>query len=60
MKGSTGAHAGTLDLIGFNGEALNTTLSLISAHPNAGEFADLDGDGLLEVLVDDSDPYIFC
>ena len=60
VKGSTGAHAGTLDLIGFNGEALNTTLSLISAHPNAGEFADLDGDGLLEVLVDDSDPYIFC
>ncbi len=60
VTGGTGAHAGTLDLIGFDGEALTTTLSLTSARPNAGELADLDGDGLLEVLADDSDPYIFC
>ena len=60
VTGGTGAHAGTLDLIGFDGEALTTTLSLISARPTAGELADLDGDGLLEVVANDSNPYIFC
>ena len=60
VKGGTGAHDGTLDLIGFDGAALTTALSLTSAHPNAGELADLDEDGLLEVIGNDSDPYIFC
>lgn len=60
VKGGTGAHDGTLDLIGFDGEELTTALSLISALPNAGELADLDEDGLLEVIGNDSDPYIFC
>ncbi len=60
VQGGTGAHAGTLDLIGFDGESLTTVLSLIGARPIAGELADLDGDGLLEVIGNDSDPYIFC
>ena len=60
VRGGTGAHAGTLDVIGFDGRSLSTALSWVSARPNAGEIVDLDGDGLLEVVLDESDPYIFC
>ena len=60
VRGGTGAHAGTLNIIRFDGETLGTELSWLSARPYAGEVADLDGDGLLEVVVNDSDPYVFC
>ena len=60
VRGGTGAHAGTLNIIRFDGETLRTELSWLSARPNAGEVADLDGDGLVEVVVNDSDPYVFC
>ena len=60
VRGGTGAHAGTLDVIGFDGQSLSTALSWVSARANAGEIVDLDGDGLLEVVLDESNPYIFC
>lgn len=60
VRGGTGAHAGTLNIIRFDGETLRTELSWLSARPNAGEVADLDGDGMAEVVVNDSDPYVFC
>ena len=60
VRGGTGAHAGTLNIIRFDGETLGTELSWLSARPYAGEVADLDGDGLVEVVVNDSDPYVFC
>ena len=60
VRGGTGAHAGTLNIIRFDGETLRTELSWLSARPNAGEVADLDGDGTVEVVVNSSDPYIFC
>ena len=60
VRGGTGAHAGTLDVIGFDGEALHTEISAITQRQYLSEFPDLDGDGLLEVALNDSDPYIFC
>ena len=60
VRGGTGAHAGTLDVIGFDGEALRTALSAITQRQYLSEFPDLDGDGLLEVVLNDSDPYVFC
>ena len=60
VRGGTGAHAGTLDVIGFDGTALGTALSRITQRQYLSEFLDLDGDGLLEVVLNDSDPYIFC
>ena len=60
VRGGTGAHAGTLNIIRFDGQSLSTELSWLSARPIAGEVADLDGDGAAEVVVDDSDPYVFC
>ena len=60
VRGGTGAHAGTLDVIGFDGTTVSTALSRITQRQYLSEFPDLDGDGLLEVVLNDSDPYIFC
>ena len=60
VRGGTGAHAGTLNIIRFDGETLSTELSWLSSGPYAGEVADLDGDGTVEVVVDNSNPYVFC
>ena len=60
VRGGTGAHAGTLDVIGFDGTTVSTALSRITQRQYLSEFLDLDGDGLLEVVLNDSDPYIFC
>lgn len=60
VRGGTGAHAGTLDVIGFDGATLRTELSALTQRQYLSEFPDLDGDGLLEVALNDSDPYIFC
>ena len=56
VRGGTGAHAGTLNIIRFDGQTLSTELSWLSARANAGEVVDLDGDGLAEVVVNDSEP----
>lgn len=60
VRGATGAHAGTFDLLRFDGERLETALSHLSARPNAAGIADLDGDGVPEIALNDSDPYVFC
>ena len=60
IRGPTGAHAGTLDVIRFDGSRVSTTLSHLSSRPNAGELSDLDGDGLPEFVLNASNPYVFC
>ncbi len=60
VRGHTGAHAGTLDVLRFDGERLETAISHVSARANAGVIADLDGDGAPEVALNDSDPGVFC
>ena len=60
IRDSTGAHAGTLDVIRFDGSRLSTALSHISSRPNAGTITDLDGDGVPEFVLNASNPYVFC
>lgn len=60
VRGQTGAHAGTFDVLLAEGELLRTTVSHISAGPDSGAIADLDGDGVAELLFNTSNPYVFC
>ncbi|MDE2668815.1 MAG: hypothetical protein OXI51_04080 [Chloroflexota bacterium] len=60
MRGGTGAHSGTLDVVIVEGERLRTAVSHISARPGAGDIADLDGDGVFELILNSSNPYVFC
>ena len=60
VRGYTGAHSGTLDVLRFDGERLETVISHLSARAHSGEIVDLDGDGVPEVALNDSDPYVFC
>ncbi len=60
ISGGTGAHAGTLDVVVVEGELLAVAVSHVSARPGAGSIADLDGDGVLELILNSSNPYVFC
>ncbi len=60
IRGQTGAHAGTFDVLLVEGEQLSTAVSQISAGPDSGSIADLDGDGVAELIFNTSDPYVFC
>ncbi len=60
IRGQTGAHAGTFDVLLVEGELLSTVVSHISGRPDSGSLADLDGDGVVELIFNTSDPYVFC
>lgn len=60
LDGGAGAHSGIFSLIMFDGQTLSQKLSSFSASPGAGQVLDLDGDGLLEVLLNATDYYVFC
>ncbi|HFB52604.1 MAG TPA: hypothetical protein ENJ48_02810 [Anaerolineae bacterium] len=60
MEGGAGAHSGIFDLIMFDGQSLSLKLSGFSAGARAGQTVDLDGDGVLEVVLDATDYYVFC
>lgn len=60
VDGGTGAHSGTFDLFSFDGDSLTTELTTFSPSPGAGLIQDLDGDGTDEVILNQSDPYVFC
>lgn len=60
VEGGTGAHSGTYHLLSFDGQALRVELAAFSSSPGVARVADLNDDGLGEVVLDASDPYVFC
>jgi tetratricopeptide (TPR) repeat protein len=60
LHAGVGAHSGTYHLFQFNGEDLKIALSGFSPSPGVGNTTDLNGDGTLEVILDTTDPYVFC
>jgi len=60
VAGVVGAHSGTFELLRFDGITLTSVLWWFSPGPAAGTLEDLDGDGRPEVILDASDPYVFC
>ncbi len=60
VAGGVGAHGGSFELVSFDGQALHVEASLQSASPGMGAVRDVNGDGVLDVVLDESDPYVFC
>ncbi len=60
VRGGAGAHGGCLELLRWDGQALSLVISSFNSIPDAGAVRDLNGDGQLDLLLNNSDPYIFC
>lgn len=60
VQGGAGAHGGCIELLRWDGEALQVAISSFNSVPDAGSLTDLNGDGQLDLLLNNSDPYIFC
>lgn len=60
IPGGAGAHGGTYQLLSFDSSTLRLELAMSSPSPGMGSTTDLNGDGALEVVLDQSGPYIFC
>ena len=60
VKSNAGVHGGCYDLFDFDGSELNHLISSCASSPDAGEMADLDGDGIEEVVLNWSEDYVFC
>jgi hypothetical protein len=60
VQGGIGAHSGCYQLLSFDGQALRSELTTTSPSPGAGQVKDVNGDGKPDVLLDASDPYVFC
>ncbi len=60
VSGGVGAHSGVAKLFKFDGMQLQSVARNDNGSPFAGWVEDLNGDGLQELIFDDTDPYIFC
>jgi hypothetical protein len=60
VEGGVGAHGGTFQLLSFDGVALAGHVSGIGASPGVGSVSDVNGDGVNDVVLDQSDAYVFC
>ena len=60
VRGGAGAHGGCLELLHWNGQELSLAISNFSSTADAGSIIDLNGDGQVDLLLNNSDPYIFC
>jgi len=60
VEGGAGAHSGVYGLFSFDGAAFTEEVSSFSSSPGVGRIEDLNNDGVAEVLLDASDPYVFC
>ncbi|NIO70530.1 MAG: hypothetical protein GTN71_16255 [Anaerolineae bacterium] len=60
LEGGAGAHSGTYHLLSFDGQALKVEATNFTSSPGGNRLEDLNGDGVLEVLLDATDYYVFC
>jgi uncharacterized protein YraI len=60
VEGGVGAHSGVYHLLNFDGASLRIEVAGFSSSPGAGSLVDLDGDSILEVLLDATEYYVFC
>jgi hypothetical protein len=60
IDGGVGAHGGTFQLLSFDSMVLRGHVSGVSASPGGGSMQDVNGDGVLDAVLNQSDAYVFC
>ena len=60
VDGGAGAHSGVFQLLSFDGQTLKLELASSAASPGAGSIADVNADGQNDVVLNATDPYVFC
>lgn len=60
VQGASGAHSGTYHLLAYADQTITLEAKHFSVSPGSGRVVDLNGDGIMEVQLDVSDPYVFC
>ena len=61
VESGVGAHGGCFDLLLWDGTTFSHSVSQCHSSPaGAGELGDLNGDGQLDVLLNNTNDYIFC
>jgi len=60
IEGGVGAHGGAYHLLSFDGQTLKVEVANFNPSPGGNRLEELNGDGLLEVVLDATDPYVFC
>jgi hypothetical protein len=60
VSGGVGAHGGLLVLLRHTGDALVPVATHFNSSPGAGFVEDVTGDGLHELVLDQTEAYIFC
>lgn len=60
VDSGVGAHGGCFNILRFDGQELHNELSHCGSAPGSGSLEDLNGDDVMEVLLDATDHYVFC
>lgn len=60
VDGGIGAHSGSFAVLSFDGGQLKLEAHASNSFPGVGHVEDLDDDGIGEVVIDQSDAYVFC
>lgn len=60
LEGGVGAHSGVYGLFSYDGATFALQVPGFSSSPGVGRLADLNADGVQEVLLDATDYYVFC
>lgn len=60
LEGAVGAHGSAYEVMRWDGESLRTELAWSSPMPASGALADLDEDGLPEIVLNGTNPFVFC
>jgi hypothetical protein len=60
VQGGAGAHSGTYQILSWDGEKMALEVAHFTASPGGSSIRDLNGDGFGDIVLDASDPYVFC
>ncbi len=60
LESGVGAHGGCFDLLSYDGSTLSDTLATCHGSPAAAYIDDIDGNGVNEVIVNQTEDYVFC